>query len=58
MPYLRQIPNHRCPCGKPARVELIEGRNAPMGRYCKGCGARKLREDQQRLKWRRAATRG
>lgn len=50
MPHLREIPQYKCPCGRPARVELFNDRNAPNGRYCKSCGARKLREEQQRLK--------
>jgi hypothetical protein len=51
MPYhLRELPQYKCRCGKPARVELYNDRNAPMGTYCKPCGARALREELQKQK--------
>lgn len=42
MAYLKDI-TARCQCGARAVVQLVNFQNAPMGRYCKPCGARALR---------------
>lgn len=51
MPHLREIPRPKCVrCSAPARVEMYNDYNAPMAAYCKSCGARALREEQQKAK--------
>jgi hypothetical protein len=41
MAYLRDLPAPRCAaCGKPAKVELVNQRNATHGAYCRPCGGR------------------
>jgi len=46
MAYLRQIPAHKCRCGKKATVELINRHNAPQGKYCDLCGRQALRKQK------------
>ena len=43
MAYLRDIPRPKCSCGRPARVELVNRVNAPIGCYCPSCGRRRLK---------------
>lgn len=49
MAYLRSIVTYceRCP-GQRATVELVNNRNAVVGRFCARCGRVKLRELQER----------
>lgn len=44
MAYLKEIPRDTCRCGKKAKVILVNKYNAEMGRYCKKCGNKELKE--------------
>lgn len=45
MPFwIRDLEKPRCSCGKPARVEVMNHYNASQGKFCAGCGRRRLRE--------------
>lgn len=48
MAYLRDIAVKCARCLRPATVELLNNRNAVIGRYCKRCGAAALRDQQGR----------
>ena len=37
-----------CSCGRPATVELFNSFNASLGRHCKRCGERRLKELQKK----------
>jgi hypothetical protein len=54
MAYLRELTAPRCQtCSKPARFELVNRVNAPLGKYCKKCAERKLAEQQRSEQVRR-----
>lgn len=56
MAYLRQL--ERCPCGRVASVELIGMlHNESYGKFCDGCGKRRLRDLQANEATQRAARR-
>jgi hypothetical protein len=42
--YLRQL--EHCPCGRVATVELVGLWNVSYGKFCDGCGKRRLRDLQ------------
>jgi len=46
MAYLREVPMHKCKCGKRAVVELINRHNIPQGKYCELCGKQALRRQK------------
>ena len=48
MAYLRDIAMKCERCMRPATVEVVNNRNAPIGRFCARCGRMKLREQQER----------
>jgi hypothetical protein len=46
--HLREMYVRHCSCGKPAKVELFNTFNAPLGSFCKPCGKRALAETLKR----------
>ena len=56
--WLRTI-GWTCPCGRPATIELMNARNAPIGRFCRRCGQREVsRLWREQIKASRPANRG
>lgn len=40
--HLRELA--KCFCGKPTGVELFNSSNASLGKYCRRCGERRLKQ--------------
>jgi len=44
MAYMRELIQYCQRCSRPARVEVFNWRNAPMGKFCRGHGRQRLKE--------------